>query len=218
MGSRIGGSRGALWPAFVVVVALFPMLPERASGQGLVPTANSRLRAGVVGFSTGDDVNCPTGIGVAGGGEVRTQRRLFVGLGADLYVATPAACTSTGTVVPHESGTADEFSGITLLFAPRLTARVGGRIGFGDLRFEPSLSAGGSYAPQLWGESQRRVVPWTGGALGIRLNDSRFGLLIEHGFHRVPVSQQVRETAGWRVVNQFGRWKPATNVSLSIDR
>jgi hypothetical protein len=176
------------------------------------------IRAGFVGFGTGDDVNCPTGTGVAGGVELRTPGRWFAGVGADLYVATPAVCTDVAKLVPHESGTADELSGITLLFAPRLSSRVGAAFDFEGLRIEPSLGAGAVYAPAMWGGAERSLVPWAGGALSVQPHDWRVGLLLEHGYHRVPVVRQIHGSTGARVVEEFGRWKRVLNVAVTLRR
>lgn len=176
------------------------------------------VRAGFVGFGTGDDVNCPTGSGLTGGIELRTRGRWFVGAGADLYVATPAVCTDIGTIVPHESGTVDEFAGITLLFAPRLSARLGAALDHGEVRFEPSVAAGAVYAPEMWGDAERTVLPWLGGALAVHPRAWRVGFLIEHGYHRIPVSHQMRGPLGWHVVDEFGRWRRVTNVAISLRR
>jgi hypothetical protein len=176
------------------------------------------MRGGFVGFATGDDHDCPTGAGIVAGVEQRTPGRWFAGVAGDLYIAAPTVCGTASTVVPHESGTADEFAGITLLFAPRFSTRAGMHVDFWDLRFEPSVAAGALYAPELWGDAARRLVPWSGGALEVRPRSGRFGVVIEHGYHRVPVTHQVRTSGDWRVVREFGRWSPVTNLALTVRR
>jgi hypothetical protein len=216
-------------PTAVPAAAQAPAEPFRAAPSrkgGETPSASVRavgadalvMRGGFVGFATGDDDNCPSGAGVVAGIEQRTPGRWFAGVAGDLYVATPTVCGTASTVVPHESGTADEFAGITLLFAPRVSTRAGVHLDFGDLRFEPSVAAGALYAPELWGEAARRIVPWSGGALEVRPRSGRFGLVVEHGYHRVPVTHQIRTSGDWRVVREFGRWRPVTNLALTIRR
>jgi hypothetical protein len=174
------------------------------------------LRGGFVGFGTGDDINCPVGMGVAGGVEARTGGRLYAALGADLYVATPQVCTTVVRIVPYESGYADEFAGVTLLFAPRLTARFGVQLAAGTWAVEPSAAVGVVHAPELWGDGVRRALPYAGGALAVRPRGWRFGMLVEHGFQRVPITHQVREQDRWRTIHVYGTWKPLFNLGISV--
>lgn len=214
--SKAGGRRRAGFVvALIVVLAAGPV---QAQAQQATSQGAHVLRAGIVGFGTGAELNCRNGSGVSAGVEVRTGGRWFAGVGADLYVATPAVCTDVGTIVPHESGTVHEFSGITLLFAPRLSGRVGTTFGLAAVRVEPSLGAGAVYAPAMWGDAGRSVVPWAGAALAVQPRGWRVGFALEHGYHRVPVSHQMSGAAGWQVVDEFGRWKPVTNVAIRLRR
>jgi hypothetical protein len=176
------------------------------------------LGGGFVGFGTGDDVNCPMGMGVVGGAELRTGDRAFIGLGGDLYVATPQVCTTVGRVVSYPGGYADEEGGVTLLFAPRASARLGTQLEFDGIAIEPSLAAGFVYAPQLWGNGSRRILPYAGGALAIQPQAWPVGLLVEHGYHRVPIKHRMREDGAWRTIHAFGTWKPLLNFGVRITR
>jgi hypothetical protein len=202
-------SRG--WVALVgAALAVLPF--GRADAQ------SAQVRGGFVGFGTGDEVNCPTGMGVAGGVDVRTRGRIFAGLGADLYVATPQVCTSMSRLVPFRAGYADEFAGVTLLFAPRLSARVGAHADLGTTRVEPSFVAGLIHAPELWRDGARRVLPYAGGALAVQPVGWRFGLVLEHGYQRVPVAYRVREQDRWRTIHEYGRWKPLFSAGVAVIR
>jgi hypothetical protein len=197
--------------AFAIV--LLTLAPATAAhAQGLI------VRGGFVGFGTGDDLNCPTGLGVVGGAEIRTAGKVFVGLGGDLYVATPQVCTTMARVIAYDGGYADEVSGVTLLFAPRVAGRVGTAREVGGVRFEPSLVAGWIHAPQLWRDGGRRTLPFAGGALAAVPTGWRFGLVLEHGYQRVPVSHQVRVGDGWRTVHEYGMWKPVFNLGVRLTR
>jgi hypothetical protein len=204
-----GCVRRAVLAAFVAAHAL----------AGSVAHAQSHVvRGGFVGFGTGDDVNCPTGIGVVGGAELRTGGRAFVGLGADLYVATPQVCTTVGRVVSYPAGYADELGGVTLLFAPRLSARLGTHFEFDGVGFEPSAAVGLLYAPELWGNGARSMLPFAGGGLAIQPQLWRIGLLLEYGYHRVPIKHRMREDGAWRTVHEFGTWKPLLNLGVRLAR
>jgi hypothetical protein len=213
-------ARGRSLRAATILVALVagPAAELSAQPGGASGDGTHIVRGGFVGFGTGDDAGCPTGSGVVGGIERRTGGRWFAGVGVDLYVATPVVCADVATIVPHDRGTVHEIAGITLLFAPRLSGRVGTAFDAGAVRVEPSLVAGAVYAPSMRGDAGRAVVPWAGAALAVQPRGWRFGFALEHGYHRVPVSHALSEDAGWRVIDEFGRWKSVVNVAVRIRR
>jgi hypothetical protein len=177
-----------------------------------------QVRGGFVGFGTGDEVNCPVGMGVAGGVELRTTGSVYAGIGADLYVATPQVCTTASRIIAYDGGLADEFAGVTLLFAPRLSGRLGSRLEAGNTRLDASLVGGLIQAAELWGDGARRVLPYAGGAVTVKPLAWSFALLLEHGYQRVPVTHQIREQERWRMVHEYGRWKPLFNIGVSVVR
>lgn len=169
--------------------------------------------AGFVSFGTGDDLNCPTGIGFSAGAEARTRGAWLGAIGADVMLASAYVCTSAGLAVRHNGELLDVRRGTDLIGAPRIRVRAGRALRLGRSTVELAAGAGAIYSrTDFPGAGERSWNRWAGGTVAVRIPALPVGLEVEYGRHQVPT----RYYRGSEVVHEFRRWTHLVRISAVL--
>ena len=178
--------------------------------------------AGWGSYATGDDFNCGSNSLLGLGLELRTDGPFLVALGGDILAASGLDCTATLPLVPKGDGVqAREFTGLDLGTAPRVRIFLGARIPIDEVEVSPALGAGLVRTGATIRGEPTSWRDWAGFRVEGRWIERGPSLIVEHGWNRVPVRHEVfRVDEQGRVIDlgveRFSRWKPMTQVMLSV--
>ena len=195
-------------PVTVLVVSALTALTQHAVAQ-TADRDNGRGRfganVGVVSYQTGNDRNCSTGVGVAGGVEVRSRGSLLLAAGADVIAATPFACASALQMTTYQGQEVGVNSGVQFPFAPR----TGVRVGWSAPAVEAALRAGYLVAQNDFSDDKWSARPVLGGDVAW-YPTGRVGVQFVYEQFQVPT----RYSRDRQLVHEFNRWKPIYRLGI----
>lgn len=194
---------------YLVVMAVGIALVSAVDVNAQEPTVTARL-GGIV-YGTGDDVNCPHGMGVVGELSYFTASRWTVGASVGARLAGPPACSDVLIIADYQGEMVPETSGVAFLFAPDVSVGGGYRIGTASRYWVPRARGGVSVVRTL--DSGTTFVLAPHASLDLEIGLERITLFARHGRLRTPVEWGNREGGPYRT---FGRWRQLSEAGMQF--
>jgi len=194
----------------ITMVAL--LVPATLAGQ-------TRWRsASLVGltYQTGNEFNCPTGVGLGVDAEAHTRGRVSVGLAGGIRLATAYVCTLVLPIRPVNGRYYAVYSDLSLIAAPLAVITAGSEFIAGGVTVSPRLRAGGVWAAVDTPDAtdERRLLSL--GQFEIGLGSGRFGVIARVGAIRSVVLLEAIEAGAGPASIREHHWRRITEIGVAL--
>lgn len=165
-----------------------------------------------VSYHTGDDTNCPIGVGFGADIERHRVGSMFLSIAGGVRLADALACTSKGAARQVGDRWLDEAAHLSLALVPVLALVLGPDAYAVRWPVVPRIRLGVLAAKIDAPHDERHLMLVTQAELRLKLR--RLGVLGRAGAIRAPLLLQSADSGEWKTVGREWHWRPLLETGL----